>query len=95
MRLFTCGLSLPRLQIAIELGKFRFAVNLMEKQLDNEKLRVKNKKSQTLLHAMALNPSCSNLELQKLVGALILRDCVPHFWFLCYIVNDLATFFLG
>ena len=58
------------LQIAITLSKFRFAMNLMEKQLDNEKLRVTNDRGQTLIHIMAMTPSRSNESLQETVKQL-------------------------
>ena len=57
-----------KFQIAIKIAKYRFALTLMNKQMDNEKLRVTNKKKQSLLHTLAstARPN-NNWELQNKV----------------------------
>ena len=55
-------------QIAIKIAKYRFALTLMNKQMDNEKLSVCNKKKQNLLHILASTARPhNNWELQKKV----------------------------
>ena len=58
-------------QIAVKISKYRFALTLMSKQMDDEKLRVVNSEKQNLLHSLAATALQDiNWELQERVSTL-------------------------
>ena len=64
------------------LEKFRFALKLMAKQLDDAKLQVVNDRKQNLLHVLAAKTSTTNKDLQNAVsnGLLYVFMVIYFYW---------------